>query len=116
MTEEDETYYVWPDGTIADVDEVWDGHYDWKSDDYHCGTLEEAVALGYITEEVRLEYEEVPLFAADGSLIRPALANELYSVIRKLDCLTSCQEHHQEILAWAKDDLLEIINQLYPST
>ncbi|MBN9505391.1 MAG: hypothetical protein J0I69_05135 [Altererythrobacter sp.] len=25
---------VWPDGGWAELGEVWDGHYHWKSDDY----------------------------------------------------------------------------------
>lgn len=33
---------VWPNGIWASLDEVWNGEYDWLSDDYEIVLLEDA--------------------------------------------------------------------------
>ena len=36
---------VWPDGGYAELRDVRDGHYDWRSDDYEVVRLENATRL-----------------------------------------------------------------------
>lgn len=53
----DDQYIIWPNGVVV-AREDFDDEFAHMSDDYLVGTLKEGVALGYITEEERLEYEE----------------------------------------------------------
>mgnify|MGYP003134670859 CR=1 FL=1 len=39
-----EDYVIWPDGDVAKLDDVVNGQYEWKSDDFRRCTLEEATA------------------------------------------------------------------------